>query len=494
MNTQLSTAAIYIRVSTDDQMELSPDSQLMELRDFASKNGYLISKEYTFIETEGISGRKSKNRPEFQRMIACAKTTPKPFDTILVWKYSRFARNQDESTFYKSMLRKKLGIDVISASEPIIDGMYGRLMEMIIEWQDEFYSYNLSMEVKRSMRAKALKGDYNGAKFPIGYIADENRLPIIDPATAPIVTTIYEMYVSGYDKNYIVRYLNNNGYQTKFGCKFTTEAVEYILGNPFYIGKVRWNMRESSSTSKKNPEDEWIISDAKHEPLISDNLFNCAKERTSQIKLTYAKHQHPISHTKHWLSGLVKCPICGKSLSLKKGYKNGSDGFQCLGYRMGLHNESQYISERKLTTYVLESLRLALVEQEFQFEIVQQSNKEYNTLRIYQDELKRIEVKSDRAKVAYLNEIDTLEEYRQNKELLEGRHKELTALIQNLSTEEPDEAAAKDKMLSNIKNVIEILESDCYYMEKATALRSIIKKIVFFKELQALVFSYYISI
>ena len=92
-------------------------------------------------------------------MISTAKVKPKPFDCILVWKFSRFARNQDESTFYKGMLRKKLGIDVVSVSEPIMEGMYGRLIEMIIEWQDEFYSYNLGVEVKRGMTKKAeLKG------------------------------------------------------------------------------------------------------------------------------------------------------------------------------------------------------------------------------------------------------------------------------------------------------------------------------------------------
>lgn len=495
MSNTLNTAAIYIRVSTDDQMELSPDSQLMELRDFAKKNDLLISNEYIFIETEGISGRKSKNRPEFQRMIATAKTTPRPFDTILVWKYSRFARNQDESTFYKSMLRKKLGIDVVSASEPIIEGMYGRLMEMIIEWQDEFYSYNLSMEVKRSMRAKAYKGGYNGAKFPIGYLADGERLPVIDPATAPIVTTIFDLYVNGYDKNYIVRFLNDQGHLTKQGCKFTTESVEYILGNPFYIGKVRWNVRESSSTSKRNPEEEWIIADAQHESLISEDVFNRAKERTVLSKATHSKHQQPASNTKHWLSGIVKCHHCGKSLSIKKGYKNGSNGFQCLGYRMGLHNESQYVSERKLIASVLDSLRSSLTDDKLEFEIIERKSEyELNTLSLYENELKRIVAKEERARNAYLDGVDSLEEYKRNKELLERRSTELTELITAASTTTVDEKIAKIELLKRIENVISILESDCDFIQKSNALRSIVRKIVFFKDLKTLVFSYFISV
>jgi len=81
-------------------------------------------------------------------MIAVAKQTPSPFSAIMVWKFSRFARNQEEAIFYKGMLKKR-GIDVISTSEPIIDGPFGSLIERIIEWFDEYYSINLSTEVKR---------------------------------------------------------------------------------------------------------------------------------------------------------------------------------------------------------------------------------------------------------------------------------------------------------------------------------------------------------
>ena len=135
---KIRTGAVYIRVSTDMQMEQSPESQLVEIKRYAAAHNIIIPSQFIFMEQEGRSGRKAGNRLQFQNMIAVAKTKPKPFDCVLVWKFSRFARNQDESTFYKSMLRKKLGIDVISVSEPIMDGMYGRLIEMIIEWQDEF--------------------------------------------------------------------------------------------------------------------------------------------------------------------------------------------------------------------------------------------------------------------------------------------------------------------------------------------------------------------
>ena len=59
-----------------------------------------------------------------------------PIDVILVWKFSRFARNQEESIVYKSMLKKD-NVDVISVSEPLIEGPFGSLIERIIEWMDD---------------------------------------------------------------------------------------------------------------------------------------------------------------------------------------------------------------------------------------------------------------------------------------------------------------------------------------------------------------------
>ena len=105
--------ACYIRVSTDDQGELSPDTQLLEIQKYAKQHGIILNKEFVFVD-EGISGKKAKNRPAFQEMIGTAKKKPKPFDVILLWKFSRFSRNQEEAIVYKGLLRKDCGIEVIS--------------------------------------------------------------------------------------------------------------------------------------------------------------------------------------------------------------------------------------------------------------------------------------------------------------------------------------------------------------------------------------------
>ena len=154
------TAAAYIRVSTDDQLEYSPDSQLKVIRDYARKSGYLLPETYIFLD-EGISGKSARNRTAFHRVIALARSPTHPIDAILLWKFSRFARNQEEAILYKKRLAQN-GVSVVSISEPLPDGPFGSLIERIIEWEDEYYSINLAQEVRRGMYHKYRR------RFPYG--------------------------------------------------------------------------------------------------------------------------------------------------------------------------------------------------------------------------------------------------------------------------------------------------------------------------------------
>ena len=163
----LRIGAAYIRVSTDDQVEYSPASQLVEIRKYARAHDILVPDEYIFVD-EGISGRTTNKRPEFNRMIGTAKVKPKPFDVILLWKFSRFARSREDSILYKSMLRRDLGIEVVSISEPIGDDKMSIIIEAMIEAMDEYYSINLAEEVRRGMTQRAKQGRPN-TYAPIGY-------------------------------------------------------------------------------------------------------------------------------------------------------------------------------------------------------------------------------------------------------------------------------------------------------------------------------------
>ena len=86
MSEQLKDVCAYVRVSTDRQEELSPDSQIRMLKEYAQMHGMLLT--HIYKEEHGISGKNADKRPAFQEMIATCKSKEHPYDAILVWKFS----------------------------------------------------------------------------------------------------------------------------------------------------------------------------------------------------------------------------------------------------------------------------------------------------------------------------------------------------------------------------------------------------------------------
>lgn len=300
----LKIAAAYIRVSTEDQVEYSPASQLEKIREYAKKNGYILPEDFIFAD-EGISGRNTAKRPAFNRMIGIAKQKPKPFDAILLWKFSRFARNREDSIVYKSMLRKQCGIDVISISENVGDDKMSVLIEAMIEAMDEYYSINLGEEVRRGMNEKVSRGE--AVTIPsFGYdIKDGVYVP--DPVTAPALRRIFEDYLSGKGMRTIAMELNDNGFRTRRGNRFQNRTVQYILNNPVYIGKIRWTPTGRAERNFSNPDT--IIIDGTHEPLIDMKLWNAVQEKLAKApKTKYMRSEAP--KQPFMLQGLVRCDAC----------------------------------------------------------------------------------------------------------------------------------------------------------------------------------------
>lgn len=480
----------YVRVSTDKQEELSPDSQAKLLKDFAHKNGIIISK--IFYEL-GVSGRKAEKRPEFQKMIAMAKSSDHPVDAILVWKFSRFARNQEESIVYKSLLKKKHNVDVISVSEPLVDGPFGSLIERIIEWMDEYYSVRLSGEVTRGMTEKAKRGGYQ-ARPPLGYrIAERGKPPVIVEEEAEIIRIIFQKYaLEGMAMFDIARYLNLCGFKTSHGKEFERRSVEYILENPTYCGMIRWN-RTVNETNEIRPKDEWIIADGQQPAIISKELFDrAAARRNMEYK---PRGSRPSSTYRHWLSGLVKCPVCGRTMISKK-IVNGKRTycyFVCYGYSKGKCLAKNSISSLKLAPAVLQSLKDVLNNQQLSFRYIQPEPETAPDLSdILLDQLKRIDEKLDRIKEAYRNGVDTLEEYKENKALVQNEKQLLEKQLAELPAQDSESAQAESALLDRVKNVYEIVNSESVDdVTKNEILKSIIEKIVYNKEKDTLEVYYY---
>ena len=476
-NNLLRIGAAYIRVSDERQDEYSPDSQLKKIREYAAKDGVTIPDEYVFYD-DGISGKSVKKRDDFNRMIALAKEKTHPFDVIYVWKFSRFARNQEESMVYKNLLRKK-GVAVVSVSEPIPEGHFGSLIERIIEWTDEYYLVNLGAEVMRGMTEKASRGEPTCAP-PFGYIMRDGKYyPDEESGKANIVREVFTLYANGVKQREIALLLAEKGIRTRHGKKPENRWVDYMLHNACYIGKIRWCPDGTKSVSKRKLDNENImVVDGHHEPLISMELWEKVQKMLEDQKRAYPKYAKRQQTVEHMLKGLVKCSACGGSLAI-----NGSSGkakvrcLQCCNYSRGSCRTSHSVTLTRIEAAFIEGLKQAVGEK--QFDIVPTKPKKSDPSAIDFDKLISVEERRlARAKEAYLAEIDTIEQYAQNKKEIAERIEDLKARRDKDIEKEIDIDAFTEK----VAGIVEFIErEDVTPSAKNEVLHTIIEKVIFEK-------------
>lgn len=480
-------AACYIRVSTDDQMEYSPDSQLREIQSYAARNSLHLLEDYIFID-EGISGRNAEKRPAFQRMISIAKQLPKPFDVVLLYKYSRFARNREDSVVFKSMLRGKCGIDVVSITEPLdTENKMSGVIEAVIESMDEYYSANLSEDVTRTMTEKAMRGELQ-ASPSYGYGVKENVLVPIEKEAA-VVREIFQRFVDGDGYYTIAADLNARGLRTHRGNPFENRTIKYLLQNPVYIGKLRWTPAAKARRSS-NPLDsqEPIIRDARHQPLIDLELWEQAQQKVRDIDAKWTKYQKPGRLHVSWVSGLVRCAHCGRALC------HGNGWWRCNGYAKGLCKTSQLMADEKLKELLLSQIEKDFMSAEdLTVTLVRRDNipGEYE---LCQEQLDKIPSKLQRAKEAYLAGADTVEEYKTTKLAIQNDEVRLQNRLKELSGEAIRNRNRSKRKKSLIKAGHFLRDPLTAEEDKKAAVGAVIQKCTIDKESGLLLVEYFIAL
>lgn len=480
---ELKIAAVYIRVSTDDQAELSPDSQLETVRAWAEKNGCVIPDQYVYVD-EGISGRSAAKRPRFMEMIGAAKSQEHPFDVILCWKFSRFARSQEESIVYKAMLQKA-GVDVISISEPIIDGPFGSLIERIIEWMDEYYSIRLSGEVKRSMTLNAQRGVTQIAP-PFGYKknpAEGGPFMIPDEIEAAAIREVYADYLSGVPVWKIVDDLNARGLRTHRGGLIENRTVMYWLQNPVYTGMVRWTPSGRTRRDFHNPDTITVPGD--HEPLVSREDFDAAQKLVAAASEAHRPKARPSFELKDWMGGVVRCADCGSTLVFQK-----PRYFICNGYVRARCKSRQSITVDALHAAILETLRAdAEAARPLRYTVTRSDDTE-RELRALRQQAEQYDRKLARIRDAYAAGVDSLDDYRRYKESLDARQKELLGKISALESR-VDPATAEATLTESIRKTLETLESpDRSLHEKNAAVKALFESCTWDKAANSLSITY----
>ena len=469
-------------MSTDDQTEFSPDAQIKAIKQYAKQNDIILTNEHIYID-EGISGRKADKRPAFQLMIATAKTKPKPFDVILVHKFDRFARSREDSVVYKSLLKREAGIKVISTSEKLEDDKFSVILEAMLEAMAEYYSLNLSDEVKKGMTEKAHRGEFQSAS-PFGYKVIDKKLVIV-PEEAELVRFIFEKFSTReMGMRALAVYFNDLGVKSKRGNKFENRNVDYILNNPVYIGKVRWTPTERMRRNYNHPDT--IIADGSHEPIITQELWDKAQAVIKENKELFPYRTRKSSKKITWLHGLVRCSSCDRTLVRSTGVY-----MLCNAYAKGQCNTSNSIR-----VDLLEQLMLEALERDFsspiEISIVPKptDNKNSGEYDIITKQLEAFETKLDRIMTAYQDGIDTLDEYKSKKSALSLEREKLTTRLTELKETilHTDDEQTMEKRL---KDVHELLSDEAIDFEiKYQAVHFLVSKITFNKAEKTLKLQY----
>lgn len=473
--------AAYIRVSTEEQIEYSPDSQLKKIREYALQHGIELKQEYIFLD-EGISGRSAVKRPGFMKMIAIAKSRPRPFDVILLWKYSRFARNRQDSILYKSMLRKECGIEVVSITEQLSKDPTAILIEALLEAMDEYYSINLAQEVRRGMNEKFSRGGVVSIP-PFGYKMGKEHFEE-DEEKAPFLIEMFEKYRQGCSCREIAADLNRRGILSGRGNPFENRTVEYILSNPVYVGMFRRNTKGGDKKDRFLRGEGVEVIRGSHCPLVSDELFQDVQRRLLERRSNTVSKKERKSED-FMLKGLVRCSCCGSTLIRAKKGK----ALQCSKYARGGCLESHFVTLDKMNRAVIKQIKEDICEGKIKIERKkkQQNLQGEKTNKIL---LEQEYSKLQRINLAYQAGIDDLNEYSEKKN--DCLHR-----IEQLKIEEKKEVMQiwkeKQSEILSVENIISMLESkEMKEQEKNNLLKVFVAKVVFFRNKASIQMYYFI--
>ncbi len=301
---------IYARYSPGSkQTYQSIEGQLAECYAYAQRNDLTIVHEYI---DEHLTGTSDK-RDQFLQMIEDSKK--KGFAYVLVYQLDRFARNRYDSATYKAKLKKN-GVRVLSAKENITDDASGILIEGVLESMAEYYSAEFSQKVKRGIAMSAAKCKYFGGVIPLGYKVNAEKSFILDEELAPVVKTVFEMFVAGSNYAELIRYLNGRGVKTTKGGEFNKNSFQRILSNRRYLGKYIYQGKETDGGIPQ---------------LIDDDLF----EEVQRVSAKYAAApSRDKAKVEYILSEKLICGHCGNKITGISGTSHNKtiyNYYKCVG-------------------------------------------------------------------------------------------------------------------------------------------------------------------
>lgn len=327
------TAVIYARVSSKEQEEegFSIPAQLRVLREYAARHELIVECEFVEAETAKKTGRNA-----FDAMLKFLRD--RSGAAILVEKTDRLYRN-----FADFVKVDELGAELHFVKEGQVvrpdSHSSEKLMHSIKVCLAKNYIDNLSEEIRKGMREKAMQGMYP-SHSPLGYLNSgrEGKKTIVpDPERAPIIRRLFEEFAQGRSSlKELAAAADQWGLRTKKGHKLVKSQIHRTLKNEVYIGRVPW---------------AGMVFEGVHEPIIDAATFYRVQEILEGRRNSRRGYGTvPISYR-----GLVTCALCGCLYAgeIKKGRYIY---YHCCGRQTGC--EAPYVKEQLLTELFAEQLDL----------------------------------------------------------------------------------------------------------------------------------------
>lgn len=332
--------AMYIRVSTEDQVEkYGLDMQKDSIRTYLKSRGQfdsgkdkmvLAGEEHIYVD-DGVSGTLEINdRKDFKRLVENIQYAPKdnkPFDAVAVYKVDRLARRL---TILLDIIGifDKYEIKFISVNESIDTSTpFGRAILGIMGVIAELEIETTRMRTADGKTAAKLMGKY-GATPPYGYVKDSlGYLQIIEDEARHVRDIFSWCVFEGKTTREIAELLENQkiispavstiqhkkkkGVPRKINNDYfwRNESIKAILSNEIYTGEFWFG---KTKNRKVVPRDKWILSEHKVPRIIENEIFCEAqkklKDSATKVLLGIKREEDRL----YLLSGLLKCGWCQK--------------------------------------------------------------------------------------------------------------------------------------------------------------------------------------
>ena len=388
---------LYLRKSRSDDPLLSVEEVLEKhetiLDEWSEKHlGGKVPEENKYREI--VSGETISNRPEIQKILA--KMESPKYKAVLVVEVQRLSRGDLEDAGRIMKLLRYTNTMVITPPMTYdLHNEYSRdMFERELKRGNEFLEYTKKIML-RGRLASVREGNFIGSIAPYGYEKTfiqegKRKCPTlkINEDEANVVRMIFDMYVNqDMGRPSIARYLDSMGIKPPRGKRWSPEGLKDLLENVHYLGKVKWNWRktvtvvedgEIKKTSPKSKVGEYLIYEGKHPAIISDELFQAAREK--QGRNHRAK---PKTKIRNPLASLLFCK-CGRAMSLRTYKKqDGKPRLLCDGQ---VHCNTGSCLYEEMIDRVCDVLEQCIAD----FEIRLQ-NDEGDSIKLHTNLIKRLE-------------------------------------------------------------------------------------------------------